>query len=468
MNISITNKDFFWSYLGYFFNVGVVIILLPFILKFLPAEEIGLWYTFVSISVLIYLIDFGFSNTIIRNVSYGWGGAKNLAREGFNEFKPSKTKNFKLINEIYNASFKIYFIIAIIASLILFIPGTIYIKSLTFGLENAQLNYAWYIFATGVILNLFYSYWTSILKGIGAIEQSQKALVASKIFQLIITIIGLFMSYGLIAVSLGFVFNGIILRYYSRRYFIIELKKHNYKLILDKAFSFKILEIYRVLFHNAWRLGLVSFGAYLILQFNTLMCSSYLGLELTASYGLTLQLFTLLIAICGTSYQTLQPEINEACLRNNYKRIVKLISFGSFSNWILYIAGFFTIIFLGPFFMNLLDVEVELLPKSLIIFMGLYLFLENNHSMFASYITGQNKIPFLKASLISGFFVMVFSYSSIYFTSLGLIGLMSSQAIVQLCYNNWKWPYDIIIKYNLKFNLMYVDSITYFKEKFIN
>ena len=39
MNIKITTRDFFWSYLGYF-NVGVVVILLPFILKFLPAEEL--------------------------------------------------------------------------------------------------------------------------------------------------------------------------------------------------------------------------------------------------------------------------------------------------------------------------------------------------------------------------------------------------------------------------------------------
>ena len=68
MNIKITTKDFFWSYLGYFFNVGVVVILLPFILKFLPAEEVGLWYTFVSISVLYCAIVFKvFTDLLINN-----------------------------------------------------------------------------------------------------------------------------------------------------------------------------------------------------------------------------------------------------------------------------------------------------------------------------------------------------------------------------------------------------------------
>ena len=204
----------------------------------------------------------------------------------------------------------------------------------------------------------------------------------------------------------------------------------------------------------------------MVLQFNTLICSSFFGLGVTASYGLTLQLFTLLIAVCGTAYQTLQPEINQSCLHHDNETTIKLISFGSLFNWIIYLVGFLIIIFFGPKVIDLLNVEVELLHTNLILFMGLYLFLENNHSMFASYITGQNKIPFVKASLFSGFFVVLLSMFSVYFTSYGLLGLMISQALVQLCYNNWKWPYDIIVKYQLSFNIIYTNSIIYFKERF--
>ena len=87
----------------------------------------------------MYLIDFGFSNTVVRNISYAWGAIK-LAREGFDDFKPSNKINFKLINEIYNATFQIYFIISIIAISILFIFGTIYINSLIIEFDNDNLN----------------------------------------------------------------------------------------------------------------------------------------------------------------------------------------------------------------------------------------------------------------------------------------------------------------------------------------
>lgn len=206
----------------------------------------------------------------------------------------------------------------------------------------------------------------------------------------------------------------------------------------------------------------------MILQLNTLICSSYFGLETTANYGLTLQLFTLLIAVCSTAYQTLQPEINEACLHNDNIRVIQLISFGSIFNWLVYLIGFIFIILFGPKILEFLNVEVKLLSFELMVFMGIYLFLENNHSMFASYITGQNKIPFMKASIISGIFVVSLSMFSVTYTSLELLGLMIAQSLVQLCYNNWKWPLDIIKKYDLNLIVFYSESVNYIKLKFLN
>ena len=82
----------FGVFLGYFLNIGVSVILLPFILKYLDTNEIGLWYTFISLSVLINLIDFGFSSTITRNISYAWGGATKLLKEGTGKINKSKKK----------------------------------------------------------------------------------------------------------------------------------------------------------------------------------------------------------------------------------------------------------------------------------------------------------------------------------------------------------------------------------------
>ena len=80
--IKITNKDVVWSYLGFFLNIANGLIVLPFLLHYLSSKEIGLWYTFMSISAFVALLDFGFSPTLTRNVSYVWGGAKKLNKIG--------------------------------------------------------------------------------------------------------------------------------------------------------------------------------------------------------------------------------------------------------------------------------------------------------------------------------------------------------------------------------------------------
>ena len=47
MEIHITKKDVLWGYIAQFFNIGAGILLLPVILKLLPADILGVWYIFL-------------------------------------------------------------------------------------------------------------------------------------------------------------------------------------------------------------------------------------------------------------------------------------------------------------------------------------------------------------------------------------------------------------------------------------
>ena len=69
----------------------------------------------------------------------------------------------------------------------------------------------------------------------------------------------------------------------------------------------------------------------------------------------------------------------------------------------------------------------------------------------------------MKASIISGILVFIFSLILINFSNLELLSLMISQFIIQLFYNNWKWPSIIIKKYNLNLNLIYREFRLYIK-----
>ena len=97
--------------------------------------------------------------------------------------------------------------------------------------------------------------------------------------------------------------------------------------------------------------------------------------------------------------------------------------------------------------------------------------LEGNHSNFSTMIVIQNSVPFVGVSLITGGFIVLGSFLTLQYTNYGILGLILVQGIVQLSYNNWKWPYVVLKEFKLNFlNFIYiglnesiVKSKSYFK-----
>lgn len=447
--IKISKSDIKWSYFGFFLNIANGLIILPFLLKYLSSVEIGLWYTFMSISALVNLLDFGFSPTLTRNVSYAWGGSQELKKVGLGNDVIHDEPNYLLLHSVFKVTKKIYLLISVISLLFLLTIGTFYILSITKEITGSRHLIAWGIFCLGIFFNLFYSYWTPLLRGIGAIKHGQYASIVARTLQIVLTIVGLLLSFNLIAVAFAYLVSGFVLRQISKFYFLKNVNKE--KLFSNKNNENKLMfnETFTIIWHNAWRLGLVSLGTFLITQSNTLLCSSYLGLEMTASYGITLQLFSIIAALSSTLYSIYLPELNIAFLYKENSRIKEIISFCTSVNWFIYIAGALFVILFGEKLLYLFQSSVSILPTGLLIFMSIFLFLENNHSMFGTFITSENQVPFMKAALFSGLAIIILSFILVSTTNLGIFGLLLSQAIIQLSYNNWKWPYYVMKKHNM-------------------
>jgi O-antigen/teichoic acid export membrane protein len=466
MSITITHKDILWGYGGYFFKTASNVIILPFILKFLPTKELGLWYTFTSIGVLVTLLDFGFLPTIMRNISYCWSGAEQLQEKGLQVACDIGKPNYLLLKKVIIASRRIYLLISLLAFFLLSTVGTIYIKHISLSLNGNSYLIAWGIYCIGIFLNLYYSYWTPFLNGIGAIKEGQKALVVSRFIQIIIAITGLYMNYGLLAIAISFLLSGLSLREISRFYFYRrdgireELKK-----VSSEFSKNEFVKIFSTIWYNAWRLGIVSFGAFLITQANTLVCSSFFGLEMTAKYGLSLQLFGIVGAFSGVVFNSYLPVLNESSLINDSIRAKKIISIAACTSWLSYLIAALIAICFGDFLLNIIGSRSSLLPKSMLIIMSVYLFLEFNHSMFATVITTENQVPFVWASVVSGVAILTISLILAFLTHWGILGILLTQGIVQLAYNNWRWPLWVKKKYNLKLKEMFTETYLVLRSK---
>lgn len=405
----------------------------------MSSTELGIWYVFLAIASLIALLDFGFLPTIQRNVSYVFSGVEELLEQGISK-KKSNEINYKLLKDIIETSKTIYRRISILILIFLSTLGTFYISSLIKGLDNSKyIMIAWYLYIFSLIINFYYYYFNALLRGKGMIAAANKIMIFSRMAFILFSFLGLYFNLGLIGISLGNLASVIVIRILSsKKFFTKELKKElrNINSKIDK-------KLFKIIFHNANKLGVVSLGSFLILKGNTLIASKCLSLDIVAQYGLSLQLFTILTSIATTLLTIFVPRIVQSRIKENEEEIKEIYSMCFVLNIFIFILGVASIVYVAPYFISILGSNTKLLSTNKMLFMGGYLLLEMLHSNAATFIATRNRIPFVKSSILSGIAIILISLILINFTNLELWSLLISQAIVQLSYNNWKWPLEV-------------------------
>ncbi len=442
----ITKIDVIWSYVGYILRFFSGVLLLPLMLRMLSSEEMGIWYVFLAIGSMTQILDMGFSPTITRNVSYAYAGAEKLVKEGIAEEKNfSKKINYELLAKIKSVSKYVYLYISVLALFLLLFFGTGYIYYITKSFtDNTYYLLAWCIYAIGLFLNFFYSYWIFLLNGVGLIRQGQQAAIISNIFFLAIAVIGLFSNGGIMAVTAAYLFNGVIVRMMCKFF----LNKHLYIPDIEMSKD-ETKDFVKIIWFNAKKMGISSFGAYLILQANTIMTSMFFELRVVAAYGLTLQVINFALSLARIPFSTYLPMLNEMRVTKDDEGFVRLMSMTFVLGGFIFLVCAFGILGLGNDILVLIHSNTPLLPSSMLAFMLFYLFLEYNHSNFATVITTRNEVPFVKASIFSGIAVVLLALFNVKILEMDLWGLLLGQCLAQLAYSNWYWPLVVLREFQI-------------------
>lgn len=455
MEIKIKNRDIIWSYLGSFFQYCTSLLILPVILSNVKQAELGLWYSFASIGTLVMYLDFGFSTTLVRNITYAWSGAVKIRKEGFDQSDVEEEANIAFVNQILFTCKMVCLVVALAALLIMYTGGLYFVKyiSRSFYAPSTAVI-AWLIYAFGVFLNIYYNYWGNALRGIGLISQYQKIVVVSRLSQIVLSFIGIKAGYGLIALSIAYVISGFIIRVISK----ICLKNKIKSVIEEKNYieekkpiQIQLKEAWK-LFKNVWfnakRSGIISLCSYAINQSLTLICSAYLGVEETASYGLCLQIVTALMSVAGILFSTYSPRMINHIALNKEEEYRKTFSMGMFVFWAVSLGGILVFALVSKPLLQMIHSNT-VIPIGMFLFMGSYMFLEHNHGEYTAYFTMRNDICYLKSYVVSSIAIVSFSWLFAYL-GFNVYILMFVHFLVQLCYNNWKWPY--IVNQKMKTN----------------
>lgn len=470
MTVSLSKKDVVWSYTAQFFKVASGILILPIILRMLTVEEIALNYLLVALGAMAALFDFGFSPQFGRNITYVFSGAQELKKEGLQVVEKSQAINYNLLVNIIGTAKYVYLRIALVIAAFLLTFGTWYIYEVTNGFTSVNNAFLiWIVTIIASFFNFYFAYFDSLLIGRGLIKEANKAMILSKIAYLFISISSLYLDFGLLGVSVASLISAFSYRIISYNYFY------------DKAFLkiikgirvdlIKRKELFGNIWHNSRKLGLVLFSGYAINNLSMFLAGLYLDANAIASYGILRQLVGIILPISSTLFISYNPTFSSLRMTGNDSRLIKVFAFSMNVYYVLFILGTSFLIFFGQAILYSIGSQAFLPSVTIILIYGIMVLLEGNHSNFATFIVTNNKVPFLKSSIIAGVFVILGDFLILVYTDYGIMGLILVQGIVQLSYANWKWPLVVCQEFSLSFlNFLHIgfnESLKKFKSIYV-
>ena len=415
----------------------------------LSTEEIALNYLMLTIGSMVALIDFGFAPQFGRNFTYVFSGAKTLQKEGLNREVGDKI-DYHLLRCLIDVAKMVYRRMSIIVLFLMAIPGTYYVYRVTDGFERVHgCLWIWIVYSLSTYFNIYFFYYSSLLAGRGLIQESKKSMMASKITYILLTYAFLFCGIGLMGVCLANLISPFVNRWLSYRYFYD--KDILCKLSCTKSTKAERSELFSIIWFNAKKLGVNFIGAYAILKFSMFIAGLYLTMAEISSYGLMIQLATLLTGIGSTFLTASIPRITSLRVSHEQNAMIRNFAMAMIVFYMFFIIGSFGLIILGPTILGLIGSNAQLPETSILLIYLIVTLLENNHGQFATFITTGNDVPFVKAAIFSGIIICLGDFVILKYTDLDLLGLVLVQGIVQLAYNNWYWPYYVLCSLNITY-----------------
>lgn len=443
-------RDLVWTYSSQILNFGSGLITLPIVLSTLSTEEIAIHYLLLSLSSFVLLLELGFSTQISRSLTYILNGSSDIIEEGLVVSNNQNVVNYRKVKTIILTAKKFYLTISLISLLILISAGTFYFYNLTEGFSNIDFPILiWVLTVLSVFFNLYYTYYNALLIGRGLVKDASKAVLFSKLTNVVLVVILLWANFALLGVVIANIVSPFIGRFYSHRYlFNREFVKQIRTFHISKQ---EVNNVFKKMWFNGRKLGVIALSTFVATKINLFISGLYLESFTIASFGLLMQFSAILSAISSNVFYLYQPNFAALQAIKDRENLAKAVSLSMICFYLLFSIGSIVIVELAPLLLEIIESNVGMPSKSIVIIFLLITFLEANHSHFGSIILARNSVPFVWPGLISALLNLSGVLIVLHYTNYGLLGIVIVQGASQLIYNNWKWPYVILKELKLSY-----------------
>lgn len=440
MIIETSKKDVAWNYVGTIVSMSSGFVLLPLLLVFLSEEEIGLWYVYLAIAQLTYLFEFGFNPTFARNIVYCLSGGHESAKSPEGKSKDAGEVNIRLLARLMKSCKLVYAVISVATLAVIVVFGSIYIAYVARDIDPLSVWLSWIVIILSIFVNLYYLYALTYLRGFGDIEGENKAKVASRLTQIVVSGLLLVAGAGLISAAIGLLLNGVVMRSYAlwrlrkRQPILAEARKCN-----EVVSRSELLETVKSIWHIAWRDGVVQISSFASSQAMSIVCSLFLGLAEAGVYSICSQFSGAVIQFANAFVKSYYPAFQAAFARGERDRMRDMLDRGLSVYYLGTLVGTVGVaaclLPLIPFVKPGYSIDV---PYFLA--MTIFNFFVSQYSIFCNLIVNTNRIPYVWSYLVSAVVSIALSCVLTAWFGLGMWGILLGQVVTQAAYNFWKWP----------------------------
>jgi len=436
----LAQRRFFVGFLAQVMQYGASLLLLPFLVKTLTTAEISVWYLLITIQGLAAIADFGFGGAFARGIATAFAGADTIQTEGFNG-RAAGNANYRLIGDLIHAARLWYAILAAIVFLVMITGGLAYVMSVTATshLDAREIIVTWTIMALATAQSMYFSWVNPVLIGANRVEHDLISQIIGKGGAALLGIGVLLAGGGLLALAIAqlaaFGSARIIATLFMR-----PIRRQIPSLTRDNARSIRLL---RTIAPNASRFGLASLSGFLITRSSVFAVTSFVGLTEGGAYAISLQLISAILQVSQLPAQFAMPRL-VSFQSQGAKRAVRREAIQLSTLFVaLFLLGVLALTFVAPPLFKMLGRNVILLPAPLLFFLGVVMLLEGLHSVNAFVLMTGNKVPFTRAAVLSAIAVVAGTLFAGW-CGWGIEGIIAVQGLVQLSYNNWRWPLMVL------------------------
>ena len=440
---NIGKRDLIWAMLAALFRIGSGVLLFPMVLSMLPSETVGVWTIFTSVTLITGILDFGFNQSFARNISYVFSGVRSLKRNGHEYVVDAENEkiDYVLLKNTIGAMRYFYSHMALILFVFLAVGGTFYMYSLmqNYGGDVREIYVAWAIVCIVNSYNLYTLYYDSLLSGRGLIKRKNQIVLIGNVAYLSLAVVLLLCRLGLVAIVSAQLVSVLIIREMSRRSFYSTDIKNGLSNVAEGEYK----SVLKAIVPNAVKLGLASVGGFLTFRLSTFVGPMYISLSDMASFGITLQLLSVVSSLALLYTNVYLPKVFQWRVENNITQVRRTFRLSMLLVFIAFISGGLLISLLGNWALDVLGSDTQLLAGGLLAFLVLHYYLETNMVNVTEYLLAKNEVPFYKRYLVSGVVTVILLFVFVGYLGLGVWGIIAAPMISQSILQYWKWPYEV-------------------------